>query len=84
MIVVGPALFLLGLGVCWSIGRYLDTDNALLVPAATALFGIAGLITGFPNIWNDNLIWALVVLAVYGAIGSILFRSGRALREGSE
>jgi hypothetical protein len=83
MTLVGPALFALGLAVCWGLGRYVPKGDSLLVPVATALFGIAGLMTGFPGLWADSFIWALVVLAAYGAVGSVVFRAGRAAREQS-
>ncbi len=80
MTLAGLALFALGLAVCWGLGRYVAKGDGLLVPVASALFGIAGLMTGFPGLWTENFVWSLVVLAAYGAVGSILFRSGRAAR----
>jgi hypothetical protein len=83
MTLLGPILFLLGLGVCWGIGRYVTKGDSLLVPLSCGLFGVAGLMSGFPTLWADSFVWALVVLGVYGALGSIVFRSGRAAREKS-
>ena len=83
MTLLGPILFALGLGVCWGIGRFVTRGDSLLVPVTCALFGIAGLIAGFPELWADSFVWALIVLAVYGGIGSIVFRGGRAARGGS-
>lgn len=83
MTFVGPILFALGLGVCWGIGRYVTRGDTFLVPLTCAIFGIAGLVVGFPDLWVDSFIWALVVLAVYGGVGSVVFRGGRAAREKS-
>ncbi|MGI1662392.1 hypothetical protein ACRDNQ_09125 [Palleronia sp. KMU-117] len=80
MTLIGPILFALGLCVCWVLGRHVTKGDSLLVPLACALFGIAGLITGFPDLWTDSFVWALLVLAAYGAVGSIVFRAGRAAR----
>jgi hypothetical protein len=80
MTLIGPLLFALGLGLCWIIGRYVTKGDSLLVPVTCALFGIAGLMTGFPDLWADSFVWALIVLAVYGAVGSVVYRGGRAAR----
>jgi hypothetical protein len=83
MMLLGPILFALGLAVCWGIGRFVSRGDSLLVPFTCALFGVAGLMNGFPDLWSDSFVWALVVLAAYGLVGSIVFRAGRAARQGS-
>jgi hypothetical protein len=84
MTLVGPILFALGLGACWGIGRYVAKGHGIFVPVASAVFGIAGLVLGFPEFWAGSFVWALVVLGVYGAIGSMVFRGGRSMREKSQ
>jgi hypothetical protein len=39
---------------------------------------------GFPDLWADSFVWALVILGAYGVVGSIVFRAGRAARKKSQ
>jgi hypothetical protein len=84
MTLIGPFLFALGLAVCWGIGRYITKGDSLLVPFTSALFGVSGLMYGFPDLWADSFVWALVILGAYGVVCSIVFRTGRAARKKSQ
>ncbi len=81
MSLIAVALFLLGFGASWVAGRYVEKGGAMIQGGAIGLCGVAALIFGMPEIWANNLGWAIVALLIYGLIGALIFRSGQAARE---
>ncbi|NKX45251.1 hypothetical protein [Roseicyclus persicicus] len=81
MTIAAVVLFLLGFAASWVAGRYVATGAAALQGGAIGVCGVAALLFGMPQVWEDSLIWALVALLVYGLIGALIFRSGQAARE---
>ena len=74
-------LFLLGFAASWAAGRYLATGAQAVQGGAIGLCGVAGFMFGMPHVWEENFLWALVALLIYGLIGAIIFRSGQAMRK---
>jgi hypothetical protein len=81
MTVVAALLFLLGFAASWAAGRYVATGAAAVQGGAIGLCGVAALLIGMPQVWEENFVWALVALLIYGLIGALIFRSGQAARE---
>ncbi|GAA5079901.1 hypothetical protein N0B44_24930 [Roseibacterium beibuensis] len=81
---VAVALFLLGFASSWVAGRYLRTGATAIQGGAIGICGVAALLYGMPELWEENLTWALIALLVYGLIGALIFRSGQAARENAE
>ena len=84
MTMLAVVLFLLGFAASWIAGRYLGTGAAAVQGGAIGLCGVAAFVFGMPQIWEENLVWALVALLIYGLIGALIFRSGQAARERAE
>ncbi|AHM03184.1 hypothetical protein roselon_00766 [Roseibacterium elongatum DSM 19469] len=78
------ALFLLGFAASWVAGRYVRTGAAVIQGGAIGICGVAALLFGMPELWEENLTWALIALLIYGLIGALIFRSGQAARENAE
>jgi hypothetical protein len=78
------ALFLLGFAASWVAGRYVTTAAAAVQGGAIGLCGVSAFLIGMPEVWANNLIWALVALVIYGLVGALIFRSGQAAREKAE
>ncbi len=78
MILIGVLFFALGLGGCYAIGRYVTKFADLAQGLVVGLCGVGGLIFGLPELWADQFIWSLGLLFVYGIVGSLVFRKGRA------
>jgi hypothetical protein len=74
-------LFLLGFAASWSAGRYLATGAQVVQGGAIGFCGVAAVMFGMPQVWEENLLWALVALLIYGLVGAVIFRSGQAARE---
>jgi hypothetical protein len=74
-------LFLLGFAASWAAGRYLATGAQVAQGFAIGLCGVAAFMFGMPQVWEENLLWALVALLIYGLVGAVIFRSGQAARE---
>jgi membrane protein implicated in regulation of membrane protease activity len=51
---------------------------------AIGICGVAALMIGMPLVLQQNFLWAMVALLIYGLIGALIFRSGQAVRERSE
>ncbi|MEQ8365520.1 MAG: hypothetical protein RIB61_02335 [Roseicyclus sp.] len=81
MTLMAAGIFLLGFVASWVAGRYLTRGAAAVQGGAIGICGVAALLFGMPDVWENNLIWALVALLVYGLIGALIFRSGQATRE---
>jgi len=84
MTVLAAALFVLGFAASWVAGRYVATGAAAVQGGAIGLCGVAAFLFGMPQVWEENLIWALVALLIYGLVGALIFRSGQAARERAE
>ncbi len=84
MTLLAVALFLLGFAASWVAGRYVDRGAAAVQGGAIGLCGVAALFLGMPGVVEDNLVWGLVALVVYGLIGALIFRSAQGLRERDE
>jgi dolichol kinase len=84
MTLIAVALFLLGFAASWIAGRYVATGAAAVQGGAIGICGVAALLFGMPQVWEDNLIWALIALLIYGLVGAVIFRSGQAARERAE
>jgi hypothetical protein len=74
-------LFLLGFAASWGAGRYLTKGAQAVQGGAIGLCGVAGFMFGMPHVWENNLLWALAGLLIYGLVGAMIFRSGQATRE---
>ena len=81
MTLVAAMLFLLGFAASWAAGRYLATGAQVAQGFAIGLCGVAAFMFGMPQVWEENLLWALVALLIYGLVGAVIFRSGQAARE---
>ena len=81
MSLTAALLFLLGFAASWIAGRYVATGAAAVQGGAIGICGVAALLVGMQQVWEDSLIWALVALLIYGLIGALVFRSGQAARE---
>ena len=84
MTIIAVALFLLGCAASWVAGRYVTTGAAAVQGGAIGICGVAALLFGMPQVWEDSLIWALIALMIYGLVGALIFRSGQAARERAE
>jgi hypothetical protein len=84
MTLTAAALFVLGFAASWIAGRYLPTGAAAVQGGAIGICGVAALLFGMPQVWEDSLAWALIALLIYGLIGALIFRSGQAAREKAE
>ena len=84
MTVAAVVLFLLGFGASWVAGRFVRTGAAAVQGGAIGACGVAALIVGMPQTWENNMAWALIALLIYGLIGALVFRSGQAAREKAE
>lgn len=80
MILLGVLFFAAGLAACYAIGRHMTKFADLAQGLAVGLCGVGGLIFGLPELWADQFFWSLGLLFVYGIIGSLVFRKGRAGR----
>jgi hypothetical protein len=81
MTLTAAVFFLLGFAASWVAGRFLGKGAAAVQGGAIGVCGVAALMVGMPQVWEDSLIWALVALLIYGLIGALVFRSGQAARE---
>jgi dolichol kinase len=84
MTLVAVAFFLLGFAASWVAGRFVGKGAAAVQGGAIGICGVAALVVGMPALWEDNLIWALIALLIYGLVGALIFRSGQAARERAE
>jgi len=84
MTLTAAGLFLLGFAASWVAGRYLATGAAIVQGGALGICGVAALFVGMPGVWENNMVWALIALLIYGLIGALIFRSGQAARERTE
>ncbi len=73
--------FLLGFTASWVAGRFVAKGAAMVQGGAIGFCGVAALVVGMPEIWENHLIWALVALLIYGLVGALIFRSGQGARE---
>jgi len=81
MTLIAVIFFLLGFAASWVAGRFVEKGAAAVQGGAIGVCGVAALVVGMPQLWEDNLIWALFALLVYGLVGALIFRSGQATRE---
>ena len=81
MTAAAVGLFLLGFAASWLTGRYVSMGAQAIQGGAIGFCGVAALLYGMPQLWEEHLVWALGALLVYGVIGALLFRSGQAARE---
>ena len=84
MTALAGALFLLGFAASWTAGRYVKTGAAAVQGGAIGICGVAAFLVGMPRVWEENLIWALIALLIYGLVGAVIFRSGQSARERAE
>ena len=84
MTVLAVILFALGFVVSWAAGRYLGRFAAIAQGAAIGACGVGAFIYGMPDFWQDNILYVLVILLIYGLIGAVIFRAGVARREGAK
>ncbi|MGP1356583.1 hypothetical protein [Roseicyclus sp.] len=84
MTLIAVILFLLGFAASWVAGRYIATGAAAVQGGAIGICGVAALLFGMPQVWEENFAWAIVALLIYGLIGALIFRSGQAAREKAE
>jgi hypothetical protein len=61
-----------------------STGAAAVQGGAIGICGVAALVVGMPELWENNLVWALIALLVYGLVGALIFRAGQAVRERAE
>ncbi|WP_375551332.1 hypothetical protein [Rhodophyticola porphyridii] len=80
MTLLAAFFFLLGFAASWVAGRYVGRGAAAIQGGAIGVIGVAALLYGMPDVWADNLIWAIVALLIYGLIGALIFRSAQATR----
>ena len=78
------AVFLLALGfvVSWAAGRFLGRGASIAQGAAIGACGVGAFVFGMPDFWQENILYVLVILLIYGLIGAVIFRAGQAAREG--
>ncbi|PWK59739.1 hypothetical protein [Roseicyclus mahoneyensis] len=81
MTALAAFLFLLGFAASWVAGRYVAKGATAVQGGAIGICGVAALVVGLPELWENHLIWALVALLIYGLIGALIFRSGQGARE---
>lgn len=84
MSITAVVFFLLGFAASWVAGRYVARGASLIQSGAIGLCGVGALLIGMPEMMENNFMWALVALLIYGLIGALIFRSGQAVREKSE
>lgn len=84
MSVMAVGLFLLGFAASWVAGRYVSKGAALIQGGAVGVCGVAALFIGMAELVADNLVWALVALAIYGLIAALIFRGAQGARERAE
>jgi len=81
---VAAVFFLLGFAASWIAGRYVEKGASLIQGGAIAFCGVGAMLIGMPGMIEENFIWGMVALLIYGLIGALIFRSGQAVREKSE
>jgi peptidoglycan/LPS O-acetylase OafA/YrhL len=81
MTALAAFFFLLGFAASWVAGRYVAKGATAVQGGAIGICGVAALVVGMPELWENHLIWALVALLIYGLIGALIFRSGQGARE---
>ena len=84
MTLLAVILFALGFAVSWAAGRYLGRFASLAQGAAIGACGVGAFIYGMPEFWQENILYVLVILLIYGLIGAVIFRAGLAAREGAK
>jgi hypothetical protein len=84
MTLAAVGLFLLGFAASWLTGRYVSMGAQAIQGGAIGFCGVAALLYGMPQLWEDQLFWALGALLVYGIVGALIFRAGQAARERAE
>jgi hypothetical protein len=84
MTLTAAVFFLLGFAASWAAGRYVTRGAQAVQGGAIGICGVAALFVGMPRVWEEQFVWALVALLIYGLIGALIFRSGQAAREKAE
>jgi len=81
MTALAALFFLLGFAASWVAGRFVTRYASAVQGGAVGICGVAALIIGMPEVFENHFIWALVALLIYGLIAALVFRSGQAARE---
>jgi hypothetical protein len=81
MTALAMILLLLGFAASWLAGRYVSKGAQAVQGGAIGFFGVVAFMFGMPQVWQENLLWALGGLLIYGLVGAMIFRSGQAMRE---
>jgi hypothetical protein len=81
MTALAAILLLLGFAASWLAGRFLVSGAQAVQAAAVGFFGVVAFMFGMPQMWEENLLWVLGGLLIYGLVGAMIFRSAQATRE---
>ncbi len=81
MTLTAVGLFLLGFAASWVAGRYVEKGASIIQGGAVGICGVAALFIGMAEVVENNFVWALMALLIYGLIGALIFRSAQAVRE---
>ncbi|TNF64158.1 MAG: hypothetical protein EP307_03605 [Rhodobacteraceae bacterium] len=82
MTLLAVILFASGFAVSWAAGRFLTRGASIAQGAAIGACGVGAFVFGMPDFWQENILYVLVILLIYGLIGAVIFRAGVAGREG--